>query len=134
MNPIAKHSLQIASCVIAVFAITAFIYAVPFRDRALSVALNLFLIVTLAVSIRWGTRYALLLSVLSALGFSWALPPARHFHLSDGRVWTLLTACLVTGLVAGQLSALARKEASNAQQHRGNEEHARRAYTQVAIG
>ena len=68
----------------------------------------------LAVSIQWGTRYAVFLSFLSALAFSWSLPPVRTFHLTDLRVWTLLTACLITGTVAGQLSGRARKEALHA--------------------
>ncbi|HEV2730104.1 MAG TPA: PAS domain-containing protein [Terriglobales bacterium] len=112
---IAQTILRIVICILAVLAITAVRFAIHVQQgRLLSVALNPFLIVVLAVAIRWGTRYAIFLSLVSALAFSWSLPPAGHFHLSDARVWTLLTACLVTGLVAGQLSSRARREAINA--------------------
>jgi PAS domain S-box-containing protein len=98
-----------------VFAISILLFVIRVPDqRLLSVALNLFLIVVLAVAIRWGTRYAIFLSVLSAFAFSLLMPPAGHFHAWDGRVWTLLTACLVTGLVAGNLSRRARDEAQKA--------------------
>jgi PAS domain S-box-containing protein len=110
-----KPIWRLITCSAAVFAITALRFSVNINDkRLLSVALNLFLVLVLAVSIQWGTRYGIFISFLSALAFSWSLPPVRHFHFADPRVWTLLTACLLTGIVAGQLSARARREALHA--------------------
>ena len=115
----AKIMIRLAICILAVLAITAAGFVIHVQqDRLLSFALNLFLIVVLASAIRWGTRYAILLSLVSALAFSGSIRPAGHFHLGDARVWTLLTACLVTGLVAGQLSGRARRQALNANQVR----------------
>lgn len=107
--------LRFIVCALVVVAITALRFAIHTKDtHLLSAALNVFLIAVLAVGIRWGTRYAIFLSFLSALAFSWSLPPAGHVHVRDPRVWTLLTACLVSGIVSGQLSSQARKEALKA--------------------
>jgi PAS domain S-box-containing protein len=115
----AKMMIRLVICILAVLAITAGGLAIHVQqDRLLSFALNLFLIVVLASAIRWGTGYAILLSLVAALVFSCSIRPAGHFHLSDARVWTLLTACLVTGIVAGQLSGRARRQAINANQLR----------------
>lgn len=111
MKPIAKHTFRVAICIATVLAITTVRFAIHSeQSRLLSEFLDLFLIAVLVTSIRWGTGYAIFLSLLSAFAFSWSLPPPGHFHLGDPRVWTLLTTCLVAGIVAGQLSALARRE------------------------
>ena len=104
MRGISIPFLRIVICTVAVLAVAAFVSALHLRDLPLSVALNLFLIVVLVASIRWGVRYAMYVSFIAALGFNWSLPPAGQFHLSDGRVWAVLAACLVTGLTASQLS------------------------------
>lgn len=107
--------LRLVVCLAVVLAITGLRFAIHVQDaRLLTAALNFFLIAVLAVAIRWGTAYTIFLSVLSGLAFSWTLPPAGHFHFSDARVWTLFTACLVTGVVASQLSHRARVEALHA--------------------
>jgi PAS domain S-box-containing protein len=93
--------------VLAVVVALSVIHVPP--GRILSAALNLFLIVVLMVSIRWGTRYAILVSLLSTLGFSWTFRSTGNLDLSDGRVWTLLTACVVTGIVASRLSSHLRR-------------------------
>lgn len=103
--------LRLLACTLAVLAITGVPFAIHAgNERPLSAVLDLFLIVILAASIRWGAGYAIYLSLLSTLAFSLTLPPAGHFHFNDSRVWTLMAACLVTGLVASQLSGLARRE------------------------
>jgi hypothetical protein len=55
---IAKGILRILICIVAVFAVTAVLYAVPLRHRDLTSALT-FLIVVLTVSAAWGFRFAL---------------------------------------------------------------------------
>src|ERR1700730_15516363 len=128
----AKIMIRLVICILAVLAITAGGFAIHVQqDRLLSFALNLFLVVVLASAIRWGTRYAILLSLVSALAFSWLIRPAGHFHVSDARVWTLLTACLVTGLVAGQLSDRARRQAINGNQVRAEAMAAHRRFADL---
>ena len=106
---------RLIACVAAVSAITVLRFSIHIDDdRLLTFALNLFLVLVLAVSIQWGTRYGVFLSFLCALAFNWSIAPVRHFHFTDPRLWTLLTACLITGIVAGQLSLSARKEALHA--------------------
>jgi signal transduction histidine kinase len=104
MTGISKPFLRIVICAVAILAIVVFVTALHLRDLPLSVALNLFLIVVLVASIGWGARYAIYLAFIAALGFSWAVSPTGHFNLTDGRVWAVLAACLVTGLTASQLS------------------------------
>jgi K+-sensing histidine kinase KdpD len=116
---IEKAIIRVVVCIAVVFTVLAVLLVMHVRpDRVLSAALNIFLIVVLVASIRWGTRYAIFLSLLLTLGFSWSLPPAGHFHLGDGRVWTLLMACLVAGVTSGQLSRRARRAALDANQRR----------------
>src|ERR1700751_1911764 len=103
VGTIAQPALRVLICILTVLAITAVRFLIHVeQNRLLSEAINLFLIVVLAVAIRWGTRYAIFLSLISALAFSLSLPPGGHLYLNDARVWTLLIACLVGGVVAGQ--------------------------------
>jgi PAS domain S-box-containing protein len=114
-NHIGGPILRLVVCFVAVVIITPLFFRLPIpRDRLLSAALNVFLIVAAVVSVRWSTGYGIFLSLLFALAFSLSLPPAGHFHLEDARVWTLMTGCLVTGLVSGELSRRVRKEAQHA--------------------
>jgi PAS domain S-box-containing protein len=117
---IGKTIFRAAVCIATVIAVIAVLSLVRVQhDRLLSAALNLFLFAVLIVSLRWGTRYAIFLSILSALSFSWLLPPAGHFHFTDGRVWTLLTACVVTGVVGSKLSSRLRRAVLDANQRHG---------------
>src|SRR5579863_7980470 len=113
---ISNPAVRVLICVASVIAVIVVLFVLPVpHDRLLAAGLNLFLVVVLVVSIRWGTRYAIFASVLSALAYSFSMPPAGHFHY-DGRVATLLTACLVTGVVAGQLSTRVRGAVLEARQ------------------
>jgi PAS domain S-box-containing protein len=110
---IGKPILRLAVCIATVFAVTAVLYAVPLHDRGLTASLT-FLIVVLIVSAFWGFRYAVFVLVLTALGFSWLLPPIGHFWLSDSHDVFTLAAFLVIGITAGHFSDRARREALNA--------------------
>src|SRR5215469_3751735 len=114
---IGKPILRLVLCIAVVFAVSAALYAVPFNRRPLSAALR-FLFVVLIASAAWGFRYALFVSFLAALGFSWLLPPVGRFWLSDPRDVYVLVAFLVIGITTSHLSDRARREALNANQRR----------------
>src|SRR5215470_18099729 len=114
---IGKPILRLVVCIAVVFAVSAALYAVPLNRRPLSAALS-FLFVVLIASAAWGFRYALFVSFLAALGFSWLLPPVGRFWLSDPRDVYVLVAFLVIGITTSHLSDRARREALNANQRR----------------
>jgi PAS domain S-box-containing protein len=99
-----------------VMAITAVLYAVPLRDRA-AVASLIFVAVALVVSAVWGFRYAVFVSLLTALGFSWLLPPVGVFWLDDPHDVLALVVFLVIAIITSYLSDRARKQALYARQH-----------------
>ena len=108
--------LRVVVCIAAVSVITAGLYLVPLRDRALAAALTFFLVVIVS-SVR-GLRYTLFVSFLAALGFTWLLPPVGRFWLSDPHDVFGLAAFLVIGMIASHLSGRARREAEKANQRR----------------
>jgi PAS domain S-box-containing protein len=110
---IGKPIFRLVACIATVFVATAVLYAVPLHDRSLTASFT-FLIVVLIVSAFWGFRYAVFVSVLAALGFSWLLPPVGHFWLSDSHDVFSLAAFLVIGITAGRFSDRARREAWSA--------------------
>lgn len=89
----------------------------PFRAHinATTVALALLLAV-LFVAIGFGSKPALLASVLAMLGFNFFfLPPYHTFTIADPQNWIALTAFFITALAVGQLSARARQRAEESE-------------------
>jgi two-component system sensor histidine kinase KdpD len=85
------------------------------RVNATTVALS-FLLVVLFVATLWGSRPALLASVLAVLCFNFFfLPPVGTFTIADPDNWVALAAFLVVAMTAGQLSARARRRAEEAE-------------------
>ena len=85
------------------------------RVNATTVALS-FLLVVLFVATLWGSRPALLASVLAMLCFNFFfLPPVGTFTIADPDNWIALLAFLVVAMTAGQLSARARRRAEEAE-------------------
>jgi K+-sensing histidine kinase KdpD len=89
----------------------------PFRAHINSTTVGLaLLLVVLFVAIAFGSKPALLASVLAMLGFNFFfLPPYHTFTIADPQNWIALTAFFVTALTVGQLSARASRRAQEAE-------------------
>ena len=127
---ISKVILRLVVCIAVVVAITAVLYVLPIRDRPIYAALT-FLFVVLLVSAVLGFRYAVFVSFLAALGFSWLAPPLGRFSISDSRDVFSLAAFLVIGVIGSYLSARSRKEALNANQRRAEAVAARQRFADL---
>ncbi|HEY2498429.1 MAG TPA: PAS domain S-box protein [Candidatus Angelobacter sp.] len=108
-----KALLRLVVCIAAVFTVTAVLYAIPLRDRPLAAVL-VFLFAALIVSALWGFRYAVFILLISALAFSWLLPPVGRFWLNNSRDVFALVAFLAVGATTSYLSGRVRKEAVTA--------------------
>ena len=103
------------SGVLGIAGVTLFL--VPIREHANSTTIALaFLLVVLFVAILWGSRPALLASVLGMLCFNFFfLPPFYTFTIADSENWVALTVFFITALAVGQLSARAKRRAEEAE-------------------
>ena len=90
---------------------------VPLRGRINSTTIGFaFLLVVLFSAIFWGSKPALLASVLGVLAFNFFfLPPFHTFTIADPQNWVALTAFFITALAVGQLSARAKHQANEAE-------------------
>ncbi len=104
MAPILKPLARIGLCIVTVVALTAGLSVVHIHDRVLVGTLGLLISVILTASVGWGIRYAVFLSFLAALAFSWLIQPLERFHLQDERVLAVLAVCLVAAFTASHLS------------------------------
>ena len=89
----------------------------PFRAQinSTTVALALLLVVLL-VAMAFGSKPALVASVLAMLCFNFFyLPPYHTLTIADPQNWTALTAFFITALTVGQLSARASRRAQEAE-------------------
>ena len=87
------------------------------------------LLVVLFVATGWGSRPAVLASLLGVVCFNFFyLPPVGKLTIDDPDNWIALTAFLVTAVTAGQLSAHAKKRAEEADAGRREIE---RLYTEL---
>jgi K+-sensing histidine kinase KdpD len=104
--------------IFAVFGVTVVIGALsPFNHRLspTTVALALLLIVLFAAT-GWGSRPALLAALLGVICLNFFfLPPVHTFTIADPQNWIALAAFLITALVAGGLSARAKRRAEEAE-------------------
>ena len=98
---------------------TAFITAVlaPFQQQVNSTTVALaFLLVVLFVALFWGSRPALLASVLAMVCFNFFfLPPLHTLTIAHGENWIALVVFFTTALAVGQLSARAKQRAEEAE-------------------
>ncbi|HKY27803.1 MAG TPA: DUF4118 domain-containing protein [Pyrinomonadaceae bacterium] len=98
---------------------TAFITAVlaPFQQQVNSTTVALsFLLVVLFVALFWGSRPALVASVLGMFCFNFFfLPPLYTLTIAHGQNWVALIVFFTTALAVGQLSARAKQRAEEAE-------------------
>lgn len=74
------------------------------------------LLVVLFVAASWGSRPAIVASVLGVLGLNFFfLPPVGTLAIADPDNWVALIAFLITAVTAGQLSANAKRRAEEAE-------------------
>ena len=115
----------------AIFGIAAVTVALaPFHERfsSTTIALALLLIVLFAAT-GWGSRPALLASILGLLCFNFFfLPPVHTLTIADPQNWVALAAFLITAVTAGQLSARAKRRAEEAEAGKGEIERLYREY------
>lgn len=106
---------------LAVFGVGAASAAlVPFRENlsTTTVALTLLLIVLLAAT-GWGSRPAMVASVLGVLCLNFFfLPPFHTFIIADPQNWLALAAFLITAVTVGELSARVKRRANEAELRR----------------
>lgn len=93
---------------------------IPFRGHINSTTVALaFLLVVLFAAIRWGSRPAILASVVGVICFNFFfIPPIHTFTIADPQNWVALAVFFVTALTVGQLSARERRRAREAENQR----------------
>lgn len=103
---------------IGVAAIT--VALIPLRGTINSTTVGFgFLLAILFVAILWGSKPALVASVLGTLCFNFFfLPPYYTFTIADPQNWMAVTAFFITALAVGQLSARAKRRAEEAEAER----------------
>lgn len=100
---------------IGVAAITAAL--IPLRDTINSTTVGFgFLLAILFIAILWGSKPALVASVLGMLCFNFFfLPPYYKLTIADPQNWIAVTTFFITALAVGQLSARAKRRAEEAE-------------------
>lgn len=104
--------------VLGVGAVTAAL--APYHDKINSTTVALgFLLVVLFAATYWGSRPAMVASLLGLLCFNFFfLPPVYTLTIADPQNWVALTAFLITSFLAGKLSARAKQRAEEAEARR----------------
>lgn len=102
----------------SVLLITALLEPIRLQISVTTVALALLLGVLFVAAI-WGSRPAILSSVVGMLCFNYFfLPPVGTWTIADRENWFALTAFLIVALTAGQLSARLKKRAEESENKR----------------
>ncbi len=101
--------------VVGVAAVTA--AGAPFHETLAHTTIALaYVLVVLFVATSWGSWPAAMASALSMLCFNFFfLPPVYTLTIADPQNWIALTAFLLTAVTAGQLSALSKRRAAEAE-------------------
>src|SRR5439155_7107376 len=120
MNSMSRRLLSTkwASYSLATLGIAALtVVLIPLRSHVNSTTIGFaFLLLVVFVAILWGSKPALLASILGMLCFNFFfLPPFYTFTIADPQNWVALTAFFITALAVGQLSARAKRRAEEAE-------------------
>lgn len=111
-------ALKFLSSLAAVALAVLFLFPLSDQVNPTTIALVLLLVILLIATV-FGSREALLASILAALCFNFFfLPPYYTFHIAEGENWVAFAAFAATALVAGQLSTYARRQAAEAERRR----------------
>jgi two-component system sensor histidine kinase KdpD len=109
-----KQLLGYIVAIIVIGAATAILKIFGGHINPTTVALA-FLLIVLFVATAWGSKPAVLASLLAVACFNFFyLPPIGTFTIADPENWIALFAFLITAITAGQLSARARRRAAEA--------------------
>ena len=102
------------AAVLSTAAITGVLKLLGERINSTTVALILLLVVLL-IATAWGSRPAVMASLLGVICFNFFyLPPVGRFTIDAPDNWIALAAFLITAVTAGQLSARAKRRAEEA--------------------
>jgi two-component system sensor histidine kinase KdpD len=113
-----SHAIRRYSGALVAVCLVVYGYRALHVHNPTTVALTLLLTV-LIVSTFWGLQVSVFTAVIGTLGFNYHfLPPVGTFAISDPQNWVALFAFLVTAVIASELSARARHEATNAIERR----------------
>src|SRR3989442_5553277 len=113
-KPVAGHLTGYLVAVLGIAVVTAALKLFGDGINSTTVALAL-LSVVLFVATVWGSRPAIVTSVLAVICFNFFyLPPVGTFRIRDPDNWIALIVFLVTAVTAGELSARAKARAEEA--------------------
>ena len=109
-----KRLLGYCTAIFGIAAATGLLKLLGAKANPTTVALS-FLLIVLFVATAWGSRPAVVASLLGVVCFNFFfLPPYGTFTIRDPDNWIAFFAFLVTAVTAGQLSARARRRAEEA--------------------
>ena len=109
-----KQSLGYIVAVVVIAAATTVLKVFGVHINPTTVALA-FLLIVLFVATAWGSKPAVMASILGVACFNYFfLPPLGTFAIADPHNWIALLAFLITAVTVGQLSARAKRRADEA--------------------
>ncbi|HKO98245.1 MAG TPA: ATP-binding protein [Pyrinomonadaceae bacterium] len=109
-----KPFLGYIAAVVVIAAATGALRALGSHVNPTTVALT-FVLIILVLATAWGSRAAVLASLLGAACFNFFfLTPLGTFHIADPENWIALAALLITAITVGQLSSRAKSRADEA--------------------
>jgi K+-sensing histidine kinase KdpD len=110
-----KRWLGYGAAIFGIAAATGVLKLLGERINPTTVALA-FLLIILFVATAWGSRPAVLSSLVGVVSFNFFfLPPFGTFTIRDPDNWIAFVAFMITALTAGQLSASAKRRAEEAE-------------------
>lgn len=112
LQPWAGYAIALAS----IAAVTALLKLLGEHINATTVAL-VFLLIILFVATAWGSRPAVVASLVGIVCFNFFfLPPFRTFAIRDPHNWIAFVAFMITAITVGQLSGRVKQRAEESEQ------------------